>query len=266
MGWGWFLAVDMQFFLVSPFLIFIQYKKPVVGWILLSLWLLQDLTTSTALSAVREWSPSIIKAQPHFFEEFYQRPYCRASPYIVGMASGYLFSYVKRHRPNLQIPSLVIHIGYGLSFATMATIVFSIYWDEGWNQWENSLYLGFSRFAWGLSIGFLNFTMFLGYGGIVRQFFFARIWEPMAKLTYGAYLSHPIFMWLFYFAQWQYPVIQNRVVWYYYIGHAVCAFSFAVIAYLLVEKPFMNIEPLLIKGVMRKIYQIRGKPLPEALL
>ena len=106
-------------------------------------------------------------------------------------------------------------------------------------------------------------TMFLGYGGLLRKFFFARVWQPLAKLTYGAYLSHPIFMWLFYFNQWQYIFIQNRNVWYYYIGHAVCAFSFAVIAYLLVEKPFMNLEPILIKGVIRLIFKIRNKPLPK---
>lgn len=263
MGWGWFLAVDMQFFLVSPFIIFIHYKKPILGWSILIVWLAQDLTTSVVLSAVRGYSPSIIKAQPHFFAEFYQRPYCRASPYIVGMSCGYLYSYIKRNKPDFKIPTVILHIGYALSLSTMAVIVFGIYWDDQWNQLENSLYLGFSRFAWGLCIAYLNMTMFLGYGGILRKFFFARLWQPLAKLTYGAYLSHPIFMWLFYFNQWEYVTIQNRNMWYYFIGHGTCAFAFAVIAYLLIEKPFMNLEPLLIKGVIKLVFKIRNKPLPE---
>lgn len=263
MGWGWFLAVDMQFFMVTPPLIYIQYKKPIIGWILLSIWLAQDLTTSTVLSAVRGYSPSIITPQPHFFEQFYQRPYCRAAPYIVGLSSGYLFSYIRRNKPNFKIPMPAVILGYIISFSTIFVIVFSIYWDDQWNQFENSLYLGFSRFAWGLSIAYINLSMFLGYGGIIRKFFFARLWQPLAKLTYGAYLSHPLFMWLYYFNQWTWIMVENRNFWYLYISHAFCAFTFAVIAYLLIEKPFMNLEPMLVKGVIGIIFKILKKPLPS---
>ena len=137
MGWGWFLAVDMQFFLVSPFLIYIYYKYPKIGLSLLGIWLVQDLSTSTILSYVRGYSPSIIKAQPHFFEQFYQRPYCRAAPYIVGLSCGYLYSYLRRNRPDFRIPMPIIHIGYGIALSTIAVIVYSIYWDDQWNQFEN---------------------------------------------------------------------------------------------------------------------------------
>ena len=58
-------------------------------------------------------------------------------------------------------------------------------------------------------------------------------------------------------------MVENRNFWYLYISHAFCAFTFAVIAYLLIEKPFMNLEPMLVKGVIGIIFKILKKPLPS---
>ena len=263
MGWGWFLAVDMQLFLVTPILIFIHHKSPKIGWFLLSVWLAQDVTTAVSLVLARDYSASILIQQGHFFSNFYQRTYVRASPYIVGIASGYIYSYLRRNKSNFSIPSILLSIGYFLAFTGMFVVVFAIYWVDSWNTFENSIYLGFSRLIWGLSIAYLIITMFLGYGGLLRSLFYARCWQPFAKLTYGAYLSHPIFMLAFYFNQWSYLFYQNINMLYFFIGHLSCAVMFSVVAYLLVEKPFMNLEPIIIKAAFKLIYKILRKPLPS---
>ncbi|XP_062587685.1 O-acyltransferase like protein-like, partial [Saccostrea cucullata] len=34
-GWGWYLAVDMQFFVLSPLIIYPLYRKPLIGYIII---------------------------------------------------------------------------------------------------------------------------------------------------------------------------------------------------------------------------------------
>lgn len=175
------------------------------------------------------------------------------------MASAYIYSYIKRNRPNFSIPSFILNIGYFISFTSIFFVVYAIYWDEDFIQIESSIYLAFSRLIWGLSVGFLMITMFLGYGGILRTFFCLRVWQPLSKLTFGAYLVHPIVMWLVYYNQWEYLMFTYRNMWYFYFGHLIVSFSLAAILYLIVEKPTMNIEPFVIGGSVKLFYRITGK-------
>mmetsp|Transcript_7916 Transcript_7916/g.33321 ORF Transcript_7916/g.33321 Transcript_7916/m.33321 type:complete len:688 (-) Transcript_7916:36-2099(-) len=263
MGWSWFLAVDLQFYVVSPFVILLHHRSPRLGWLLWAVLLVADLTTATTMSTVYGLSPDLMKPQPDFFNVFYQKPYCRASPYLVGMAAAYAYSYISRKRPNLQLPWWLLTLGYGLALSAMYAIIWGTYGDDDWAQWQNTLYLGFSRFGWGLAVGYIMLMSFLGYGGLIRTLLCWRYWEPFAKLTYGAYLCHPIVVQLFYYSQWQYLAYQNWNMMYYFIAHAFCAYSFAAVAYLLVEKPCMNLEPLVIKKIITTVARLRGKPLPD---
>ena len=259
MGWGWFLAVDFQFYIFSPFIIFLHYKKPVLGWITITIIGLIDVFSSFIITFYYGFAPNLLARQPHFFDYFYQKPYCRSSPYVIGMAAAYFYSYIKRNRPNFKIPSIILNIGYLLSFISIFIVIYAIYWVDDFNQLENSLYLSLSRLAWALSVAFLMLTFFFGYGGILRIFFCLRIWQPLAKLTFGAYLVHPIVMWLVYYNQWEYIMFTYRNMWYFYIGHLVISFSIAALLYLAVEKPTMNVEPFVIGGAIKLYYRLRGK-------
>jgi peptidoglycan/LPS O-acetylase OafA/YrhL len=77
--------------------------------------------------------------------------------------------------------------------------------------------------------------------GLVTSFLSADIWVPLARLTYQAYLFHP--MWLLLRQNNEDAKITYTDFWFAndFVGNVVFAFSFATIGWVLFEKPMMNL-------------------------
>lgn len=266
MGWSWFLAVDMQFYVLSPILLLLYYKSKVAGWILMVLLVLSDIGASTAMIWINDL-PSFFIGRSPSFAEFYQRPYCRSSPYIIGMAAAYIYTHIKEQevktgrRFSIK-PSWVVPIAYFFFSTLFVYIVFASYGSEGWDTWQNALYLGLSRTGWGLCLAFFSITFFLGYGGVLRTILSANIFDPLAKLSFGAYLVHPIVMWMFYFAQQDYLFYSDRTNFFLFASFLLLSFAVSVGCYLLVEKPIMNLEPIVLRSLASLITSIKNRFCP----
>lgn len=48
--------------------------------------------------------------------------------------------------------------------------------------------------AWGLSLAWITISCSSGYGGPVTSFLNCRVFLPLSRLTYCAYLVHPVIM------------------------------------------------------------------------
>ncbi|CAH1776315.1 unnamed protein product, partial [Owenia fusiformis] len=79
MGWAWYLANDMQFYIAAPVFVFALYKKPVVGYILTGLSFLGSIIAISVLHAQGKGD----------FVQDYIKPYTRIGPYIIGIWLGY---------------------------------------------------------------------------------------------------------------------------------------------------------------------------------
>jgi peptidoglycan/LPS O-acetylase OafA/YrhL len=94
-GWGWYLAVDFQLFMITPFIFFTYKKSKKLGWLLTSLLLLASIITAFTMIMVNEWRYPIpnskLKPQPEFMDKFYYKPYVRASAYFIGIFSGFIY-------------------------------------------------------------------------------------------------------------------------------------------------------------------------------
>jgi len=253
MGWSWFLAVDMQFYVLSPILLIAYYKSKIVGWIMMIAIILSDIATSMTLVWINDL-PVFFLGRPASFAEFYQRPYCRSAPYIIGMAAAYILTHIKEHemktgRRFTIKPSWLLPLGYVLFGSLFFYIIFGTYGSESWVTWENSFYLGLTRTAWGICLAFFCLTFFLGYGGILRRILSASVFDPLAKLSFGAYLVHPIIMWFFFFAQQDYVFYSDQTYYYLFVSFLILSFLISTLCYLLVEKPIMNLEPMVLRSL-----------------
>jgi len=86
----------------------------------------------------------------------------------------------------------------------------------------------------------------LGYGDFVRTFLGASFWTPLARLTFGAYLIHPVF--LSYWAaslttQLRYT-FRNWMMW--SLFAIVVAYGLSFVSWLVLEKPLMNLETMIV--------------------
>eukprot|EP00611_Tribonema_gayanum_P001511 TRINITY_DN1110_c1_g1_i3.p1 TRINITY_DN1110_c1_g1~~TRINITY_DN1110_c1_g1_i3.p1 ORF type:complete len:735 (-),score=254.96 TRINITY_DN1110_c1_g1_i3:579-2783(-) len=72
------------------------------------------------------------------------------------------------------------------------------YCGSGWPIWQRSAYNALTRPLWCLGLVMLCLPCFLNQGGLIQQMLSHRGWVPFARLSFGAYLLHPIIinLWL----------------------------------------------------------------------
>lgn len=66
---------------------------------------------------------------------------------------------------------------------------------------EYALYFSLSKLLWPLAIGWIIFACHYGYGGVINSFLSVKSFVPLNRLSYCAYLIHPMFMQLFNYSQ-----------------------------------------------------------------
>ncbi|XP_072178868.1 nose resistant to fluoxetine protein 6-like [Diadema setosum] len=199
MGWSWYLANDMQFYIISPFILLMLYRNGKTGLALLTSLLVASLACNVGLNWYYGYNFNPYGTQPLYnnntannpaADNIYGKPYTRIVTYILGMFLGFVIY-------NLKDKKITIHwvVVVALWLCALGTMFGAVYgiWsshDRYIEQWESVIYLSFSRFAWGLAICWIIFACLFGYGGPIGSLLEMSLWVPLAKLTYCAYLIH----------------------------------------------------------------------------
>ncbi|KAJ5070870.1 o-acyltransferase [Anaeramoeba ignava] len=159
-----------------------------------------------------------------YMNHIYVKPYTRVLPYIIGIGCAMiLISFYEKRKQNqinqnLDEKDRLINTKVYLKKSNLKTILFGYlifiiifvmlvivillpynnYKNEGknWNINGNAAYIGLSKLFWGIGIGgiviiFYNYTNIFP---LIRKFLSLELWTPFARLTYNAYLMHPIIM------------------------------------------------------------------------
>lgn len=254
--WGWYLAVDMQLYIVAP-IVFLLYAKvnKGLGWAIIIAGIIATTVTNGVLAHRHHFvwnthNPALVQ---EYMTMMYGKPYTRAAPWLLGIACGFLHL-EKRPLTN----RLVVYVGWLISAVIMLLCVYgpSKQFTGGktelqplvdtWNSSDNLMYYTFSKLGWSLALSFLMYSMAQGWGGVARRFLGAPFWNPLARLTYSTYLLHPIIMFVVYFSHRQYfsydPVYMAVI----FVGMVFLSFCAATVMFLVLERPMTNMEKLLL--------------------
>ena len=173
---AWYLACDMQFYVVAPLLIYPMYKLSmnysVPIW---SVFFIAATVVLMALSLSYNLPPSYLfmfdTGDFDMKTEFYQRPYTHYQPYLIGMLLALIIFKIrdKKTKIHWSINGLLWVCSVALGFA----VVFGLYslrgktrpYDAGFSKFESAFYHGFSRIAWGLALSWVTFACVKGHGG-----------------------------------------------------------------------------------------------------
>lgn len=253
MGWTWYMANDMQFFVITPFLLGALYFSTIGGLLVCGGFLI----AATATPFILTWND---ETQFYHGETygFYQKPWNRFQPYIIGIMFGFLLHKI-RHIKVLKISSMLnMFIWLIAAVVAMASVYgpadsnlvkdFTIqlpinpYYPS---QLDRSFFNGFSKIAWCLPLGWVILSCVKGRGGVVNSFLSWGLWMPIAKMSYCIYLVQ--YTVIFYFnSQMQNSVVYTTLLYIYTaLGNfAFCCFvSFVLV--LLFEAPTFHLEKLL---------------------
>ncbi|XP_022806962.1 nose resistant to fluoxetine protein 6-like [Stylophora pistillata] len=244
MGWTWYLADDMQFYIIAPVILFIAYRFRLRGLLAIVSVL---LAASFVTTATIYYSYDLTGDD---YDLVYTKPYCRIPSYLVGMVLGYLLHKAK----DWRLPTKVFNVtGWCLAIILAVSTLYGKYQTERqddpqpFSRIQSISYGTFARFAWSLAIAWVIFACQRGLGGLVNRILSARFWILLSRLNYCAYLVH--------FVVLLNLLASNEFVWTYsdvhmayrFVGVMSISYGVAFILSVCVEVPARQLEKLILK-------------------
>ncbi|XP_074654991.1 nose resistant to fluoxetine protein 6-like isoform X2 [Tubulanus polymorphus] len=205
MGWAWFLAVDMQLHVISPICLLAFYWHYGAGIGVVILFCLANYVSVGVSSTLIGLTPPSLTDYRYIFFIYY-KPWSHFSPFVIGVMVGYLLCSTRDKKWNIHWA--LVTIGWLIAAALVLIPVFTAFLPS--TQLENSIYLSLAATAWCLGLSWIVFACHVGYGGPVNWLLSLKIFAPLSRLTYSAYLIHPIVI-LAVYKSLQPPLFGNNI-------------------------------------------------------
>ncbi|XP_063695902.1 nose resistant to fluoxetine protein 6-like [Culicoides brevitarsis] len=243
MIWSWYMANDMQFYIVAIILLILSKRFFKVSAITVVVLLMSSWVVAIFVSIHFNYIHKV--ADPfESFDILYDKPWQRMGPYIVGMITGYI---IVRKRRAPKISFLLNVILWFLSFGLLFVLIFGV-WKGQLSVLATAFYVGMGHTAWGVGLVWICLSCYWGLARPINSFLSYRGFLPLSRLTYCAYLIHPVIMVVTSFQQ-QGPIsMTHAMIMTTFLGNAVLSFMFALVISLLFEAPVIRI----LKIVFRK--------------
>ena len=257
-GWAWYLANDMQFYVIAPLIIIPLFFFFPIGLTVSGVLLTASFAATGAIAGVNDYSANTFQQTPnataesHQSDDIYVKPYCRIAPYIVGLVLGYLL----HKKVRFPFHFLVNWIMYGCLWLIAAgcchSTVYGLY--DTWHGHELSLaenvsYFMFSRFTWAVGLALMVFACHNGYGWVINDFLSMKFWIPLSRLTYTAYLVHPIVLTVIFTSMRDTITYTDNTLVVHAVAMVVLSYGTAGVVATFVEFPLSNLEMTLFKVV-----------------
>ncbi|XP_071839750.1 O-acyltransferase like protein-like [Apostichopus japonicus] len=263
-GWSWYLANDMQFFIISPLFILLLFHRKTSKVGVVSVWLvcLASCIVTAFLTgyygvplgkSITYYNDRLAELEPDGSNSdiIYGKPYCRIQSYMVGMFVGYML-YRHFHMKKINMHWMTCTVSWFFAIGIMYTLLYALHptggREEPLPQWFSAVWGGVCRTLWSMGVAWVAFACCTGRGGLINSFLSWSFWTPMARLTYGAYLLHPIIIFGFLRTKkilfhWTYPEMVMFTC-----GSVVLSYIAALLLSIFIEGPTMGLE----KAILRK--------------
>lgn len=112
---------------------------------------------------------------------------------------------------------------------------------------RSAAYVSLSRISWSLGIAILVFNCINGYGGFIDTLLSWKALIPLSRLTYCAYLIHPIVQYAYFQSRPRPTYISHSTLVMYFFGFMVMTFMWSLVASLAFEAPMLGLEKIVFK-------------------
>ncbi|XP_067212245.1 nose resistant to fluoxetine protein 6 [Linepithema humile] len=236
MLWSWYMANDTQFYVLGIFLLLlsVKYFKTVIA--VVSLLIVSSWFTTFSVAYSNDY---IARIQEPFalFDELYDKPWLRAGPYFIGTITGYILFKTKC---QLKLPMGAELIGWILSAIIMSSVVYGLY-PGNLTVLVSSVYAALGHTAWAIAVAFVVIQCCTGSARMINSLLSLRLMYPLSRLTYCAYLVHPVIM-MITCTQMDGPLhLHNGIVLIVYFGNLVASYLLSFCISLAFEAPVVNL-------------------------
>jgi hypothetical protein len=203
MGVSWYLVDDMIFHWFSPLILypmFLLWQKTGRHLGSLIYWLaamaaftfcVAYISYTTKQTASGNLINENFEADYKYHVDFYDVPWARYQPYLVGILLGYILHHTRGQAIiiNEQLNILLWQVAFLSAFA----VVYGLHNERlsmNGTLVVATLYNTFQRMVWALALSWVIFACVKGYGGPVNEFLSWPVFGVLSKLTYCSFLFH----------------------------------------------------------------------------
>ena len=257
-GVAWYLANDMQMFIISPIFLYLLYKWRLLGHVSCFAAILSAMIAVGVVT--KDYALTVIQGSLEFQTgeqrrkgwHVYSRPYYRMGVYFIGIITGELIL----HKPKLSKKNLYLltAILWLAALTLHYTLLFGMYpfHRDGarytMGPWGNAIYNATHRIAWSIVLGWIVFASAKGLGGPINWFLSWNIWGPVARLSYAGFLFHPLVQNTLFKSVEQRIVFNNFNTAIFFTSSLVLTLACSAVLSLCIEIPFFRLQRLLLKS------------------
>ncbi|XP_044756776.1 nose resistant to fluoxetine protein 6 isoform X2 [Coccinella septempunctata] len=252
MLWSWYLSDDTQFYVIGAIILILStshFKS--AASVLLTLLVSSWMTTSYIA-----YSNSHLPGSDDplaLFDKIYDKPWTRLGPYLVGMSIGW---FLFKKNCQLYMNKVVVFVGWTISTGCLLVLVYGLY-GVNLSPVSGAAYSSLSHSAWALGLGWIVVACTTGYGGVVNKILSATILYPFSRVTYCAYLIHPIVIRAMVMSMDSPLHLGTIVMLIIFMGQVVASYSLAFFMSLAFEAPAVSMLRIMQKVVVFKKEQQR---------
>ncbi|XP_066244989.1 nose resistant to fluoxetine protein 6 isoform X2 [Euwallacea similis] len=187
MLWSWYLSDDTQFYAIGAVILILAASHFKSAASLLILFSVSSWITTGYIAYSNSHMPGTDDPLA-LFDKIYDKPWTRLGPYMIGMCVGWLL-----FKKDCRIPmsKVTVIVGWISSLGLLLALVYGLY-DVQLDPITGAAYSSLSHSAWALGLAWIVVACVTGYGGIVNKILSLPILYPFSRVTYCAYLVHPL--------------------------------------------------------------------------
>ncbi|KAK4880674.1 hypothetical protein RN001_008820 [Aquatica leii] len=239
---SWYLSVDMQLFLISPFLLIPLRTRPKL---VLAISALLAFLSSISIFGLAWFYGGIFANTYHY--RIYGNTLTRSSPWFIGFILGYvLFT-----RKNSTMNKMWVRV---LTIMSITTFMICVYVDRIRNFGdsyviENSIRISIVYPLWSFSVYWIIYACANGYIDLLNRFLSLRVFQVIAKVSYSAYIIHYTILYFITYTL-RGPIIFNAFeTMMYGFLYAIIILIIAFFTTIAFEMPVISITKLFLKKV-----------------
>ncbi|XP_022173310.1 nose resistant to fluoxetine protein 6-like [Myzus persicae] len=240
---SWYLACDMQFFIAGIILVYFVWKYQKYGVFLMWATIFLSCLIPACVVYAHQFYPtflsyiSILNYLPDHqsYTKLYVPSHTRSTPYFVGIFAAYVYRYLRLDKPKFRFPYSKTLITILITMYPLFLMTIQVFYVHEYNLWLSVIYTFLYRMVFATIVSM--FIIISAINGFFKGLWL-RIFIPLSKLTYGAYLGG-LSMQLLQVASMKSPTYFNDsfLLWL-AIGDTVFGFILAFLLYTLIESPF----------------------------
>ncbi|XP_055389998.1 nose resistant to fluoxetine protein 6-like [Condylostylus longicornis] len=187
MLWSWYLANDTQFYIIGAIILIVAVRHLKIATITLALFLISSWITTAIIAFTHNHMPNTDDPLA-LFDKIYDKPWTRLGPYLIGMSVGWILF---KSNCKIRMNKMTVFLGWTTSITVLLLLIFGLY-NTRLSQVTAAAYSSLSHSAWALSLAWITIACSTGYGGFINSLLSASCIYPFSRVTYCAYLVHPI--------------------------------------------------------------------------